>query len=111
MLPRSLLVCVIDLLLIREASGWSHVDRDQFESITTKNELSLVAFVARIKQVPGIRMALSNSSKSEFTHQYRLYRGRGPVQRTRNNILSSDTAISKQWAKAEISRATESFFV
>ncbi|KAH9218735.1 thioredoxin-like domain-containing protein [Leptodontidium sp. 2 PMI_412] len=46
MLPKALLVCIFDLLLVRGAYGWNHVARDQFESITAENEVSLVAFVA-----------------------------------------------------------------
>ncbi|KAG4440185.1 hypothetical protein IFR05_004330 [Cadophora sp. M221] len=46
MLPRTLLVCVFDLLFVREAYGWNHVARDQFESIITENDISLVAFIA-----------------------------------------------------------------
>lgn len=46
MLPRIILICALEILLVREAHGWNHIDRDQFESITSKNEESLVAFVA-----------------------------------------------------------------
>ncbi|KAI9048442.1 hypothetical protein LZ554_007278 [Drepanopeziza brunnea f. sp. 'monogermtubi'] len=46
MLPRSLLICILELLAVRGALGWKHVGRDEFKSITTENDLSLVAFVA-----------------------------------------------------------------
>ncbi|EKD12942.1 protein disulfide-isomerase [Drepanopeziza brunnea f. sp. 'multigermtubi' MB_m1] len=46
MLPRSFLICILELLAVRGALGWKHVGRDEFKSITTENDLSLVAFVA-----------------------------------------------------------------
>ncbi|KAE8453967.1 hypothetical protein EG329_007743 [Mollisiaceae sp. DMI_Dod_QoI] len=45
MLPRTLLVCIIDLIAVRAALGWNHVSTSQFRSLTEENDLALVAFV------------------------------------------------------------------
>ncbi|CZR60580.1 uncharacterized protein PAC_10476 [Phialocephala subalpina] len=45
MLPRNLLICILDLIAARTALGWSHVSKSRFESITKDRDLALVAFV------------------------------------------------------------------
>lgn len=43
MLPRTLLICVLDLLAAGGAWGWNHVGKDQYQSITGEKKISLVA--------------------------------------------------------------------
>jgi len=43
MLPKVLLVCLIDLIAVKSALGWNHVSRSKFESIVSKKDLALVA--------------------------------------------------------------------
>ncbi|KAH8747544.1 thioredoxin-like domain-containing protein, partial [Hyaloscypha finlandica] len=46
MLPKVLLVCLLDLIAAKSALGWNHVSRAKFEYIVSEEPLALVAFVA-----------------------------------------------------------------
>jgi hypothetical protein len=43
MLPKTLLVCLLDLIAVKSAFGWNHVSRAKFESFANGKELALVA--------------------------------------------------------------------
>ncbi|KUJ15828.1 uncharacterized protein LY89DRAFT_97094 [Mollisia scopiformis] len=45
MLPRNLLICILDLIAARTAFGWNHVSKSQFQSLTRETSITLVAFV------------------------------------------------------------------
>lgn len=43
MLPRTLLICILDLIAARTALSWNHVSKSQFQSSLKENDLALVA--------------------------------------------------------------------
>jgi protein disulfide-isomerase A1 len=43
MLPKVLLVCLLDLIAAKSALGWNHVSRAKFEYIVREEPLALVA--------------------------------------------------------------------
>lgn len=54
MLPKVLLVCLLDLIAARTAFGWNHVSRDKLESIISKNDVALVACKSPIDGKPAL---------------------------------------------------------
>jgi protein disulfide-isomerase A1 len=43
MLPKVLLVCLLDLIAAKLALGWNHVSRAKFEYVVNEEPLALVA--------------------------------------------------------------------
>jgi hypothetical protein len=43
MLPKVLIVCLLELIATRSALAWNHVSRTKFESLINEEKLTLVA--------------------------------------------------------------------
>ncbi|KAF8848341.1 hypothetical protein BDZ45DRAFT_681286 [Acephala macrosclerotiorum] len=47
MLPKTLLICILDIIAARTALGWNHVSKSQFQSLTRENGPALVAYSSK----------------------------------------------------------------
>ncbi|KAE9378273.1 hypothetical protein N431DRAFT_541785 [Stipitochalara longipes BDJ] len=63
MLPRTLLVCLLDIIAAKSALGWNHVSRAKFEYFVNEKELALVACEEPSKGLEAEWLAATSQTK------------------------------------------------